>query len=124
MDIEQVAELCHEANRILCAVDGDFSQPTWENAPEWQKQSAINGVAFHFMEPNADYKASHNNWMTEKLSNGWKYGPVKDVDKKEHPCIVAFEELPKFQQTKDVLFKSIVDAVRGLVVTEDGRMLV
>lgn len=76
MKIEQVAELCHEANRVLCSLDGDCSQPTWENGPDWQKQSAINGVKFHLNEPNADHKASHNCWMTEKLANGWKYAEL------------------------------------------------
>ena len=32
------------ANRAYCQMIGDNSQSTWEDAPEWQKQSARKGV--------------------------------------------------------------------------------
>ena len=41
----------------------------------------------------------------------WTYGEVKDPAKKEHPCLVAFEALPKEQQAKDYIFKAVVDAL-------------
>jgi hypothetical protein len=46
--------------------------------------------------------------MKQKLDDGWKYGPVKDPEKKEHPCLVSFSELPKEQQAKDFIFRAIV----------------
>lgn len=33
MNVEQIAELCHEINRIYCLSIGDASQPTWADAP-------------------------------------------------------------------------------------------
>jgi hypothetical protein len=38
--IDQVARVCHEANRAYCQTLGDNSQPAWDDAPEWQKDSA------------------------------------------------------------------------------------
>ena len=108
--VDAVAEICHEANRALCLQLGDNSQPAWVDAPEWQKQSARNGVEFHCMNI-APASGSHENWMKEKLADGWKYGPVKNPETKEHPCIVPFEELPKEQQFKDHLFRGIVHAM-------------
>ena len=32
-----------EINRAYCAALGDTSQLPWDQAPEWQRQSAING---------------------------------------------------------------------------------
>jgi hypothetical protein len=49
----------------------------------------------------------------QKLADGWKYGPVKYPEKKEHPCMVPFAELPKEQQLKDALFRHIVPALTG-----------
>lgn len=115
MNIETVARICHEANKAFCEEIGDYSQRSWDNAPEWQRTSAINGVLFNLENPDAPASASHDSWLKEKLENGWKYGPVKDVEKKEHPCIVSYDELPKDQQTKDHLFKAIVAAVAPLV---------
>jgi hypothetical protein len=55
--------------------------------------------------------ASHNSWLRQKEEDGWKYGPVKDADKKEHPCFIPYEELPREQQAKDYLFGAIVAAL-------------
>ena len=107
------AMLCHEVNRLWCAMHGDLSQPAWHEAPSWQAESALDGVAFHAGDPNASASASHENWLEGKVSAGWTYGPEKDEAKKTHPCIVPFHELPPMQQTKDRLFKAIVHAVMG-----------
>lgn len=110
--IEAIARVCHEANRAWCVANGDRSQPIWELAPEWQKSSAINGVAFHLDCPDADASASHNAWFKEKQDAGWVYGEVKDPVAKTHPCMVPFEQLPREQQLKDHLFKAIVTALK------------
>lgn len=110
--IEKVAKHCHEMNKMFCEATGDFSQPSWEDAPEWQKNSAINGVIFHMNNPNVTPEQSHENWMKEKVADGWVYGPVKDVEKKQHPCMMPYNELPPDQRFKDTLFKmSIVVAL-------------
>ena len=104
----QIAKVAHEINAALCSAFGDNSQPSWEDAPEWQKQSAIDGVTFHLANQDAGPDSSHNEWMRHKLADGWEYGEVKSPDKKTHPCIVAFEDLPPEQQAKDYLFKQVV----------------
>lgn len=106
-----IAKTCHEANRAYCQAMGDDSQPSWEEAPDWQVKSAINGVAFHIVNKSAGPEASHNSWMTEKQADGWVYGEVKDPEAKTHPCMVPFDQLPKEQQAKDYIFRSIVHAL-------------
>jgi hypothetical protein len=108
---ERVARICHEVNRAYCAALGDTSQQEWEHAPDWQKSSARNGVALHMQHPEAGPQASHESWMAEKIDAGWVYGPVKDPEKKEHPCMVPFEQLPSEQQAKDFIFRGVVGAV-------------
>jgi len=115
MKIIHVAAVCHEANRALCACLGDHSQPTWGEAPDWQVESAIKGVEFNLANPEAPASASHDSWLAEKERGGWIYGPVKDPEKKEHPCFVPYEELPIEQQAKDHLFKAVVEALAPLV---------
>ena len=111
METVQIAKVCHEANKAYCESIGDFSQPSWEDATGWQQDSAIDGVKFHMANPESKPWDSHNNWMDEKLKSGWKFGPIKDPEKKEHPCLVAYELLPKEQQAKDALFIAIVRAL-------------
>ena len=120
--IEQVAIVCHEANRAYCATIGDTSQLHWHNAPEWQRASSIKGVEFHIGHLSAGQKASpsasHESWLEEKKRDGWKYGPVKDAEKKEHPCFVAYDELPLEQRMKDYIFSAIVEAFWKARTTE------
>ena len=111
MTTEQIAQVCHESNRAYCSSIGDNSQPPWESAPDWQKSSAIKGVQFHLKNPNAGPSCSHESWLKEKADNGWKYGPVKDPEKKEHPCFVPYDSLPREQRLKDYLFTAVVHAL-------------
>jgi len=115
MLIADVAKVCHEANRALCSGLGDDSQLPWEDAPSWQIDSAINGVKFNLENPLAPASASHNSWLEEKMRDGWSFGVVKDVEKREHPCFVPYKELPQEQQAKDHLFKAVVASLSSLV---------
>jgi RyR domain len=109
--ISVIAKVCHEANRAYCENIGDDSQLPWNMAPEWQRESARKGVQFHLHNPDAKPEDSHNSWLKEKEADGWKYGEVKNVEKKEHPCFMPYEQLPIEQQKKDALFISVVRAL-------------
>ena len=115
LNVEDIAKTCHQAKRAYCTALGDFSQPHWDAVPEWQKKSAINGVIFHIKNPFNGEQAAHDNWMQEKLKDGWVYGPVKDAERKQHPCIVQYADLPAEQQAKDYIFTSIVQSLGHLV---------
>lgn len=110
MRIVDVARICHEANRALCLSQGDLSQVPFDEAPEWQRQSAINGVDYHLAHPDSTPADSHTSWLAEKTNTGWVYGPVKDADAKTHPCCVPFDALPPEQRVKDSIFLGIVRA--------------
>lgn len=110
--ISNIAKVCHEANKAYCESTGDNSQPSWNDAPEWQKTSAIKGVEFRLANPSAQSGDSHNSWLKEKEATGWKYGEVKNPETKEHPCFVPYEQLPVSQQKKDALFIAVVHALK------------
>lgn len=107
MNIDEVARVAHEVNRAYCISLGDNSQPAWEDAPEWQRKSAIGGVIFHKENPSALPPESHENWLSEKRNNGWKYGPIKDEKKKEHPCFMPYEKLPPEHKAKNYIFAAV-----------------
>jgi hypothetical protein len=108
MKIEDIARICHEANRAYCIGIGDTSQLHWDDAPQWQRDSAVKGVEFRLANPFASNSATHDSWLAAKEADGWTYGPIKDAEKKQHPCFVPYDELPKEQQGKDHLFANIV----------------
>lgn len=111
MSIERIAGVCHAVNRAFCQAMGDQSQPTWAEAPEWQRSSAINGVKHALENPDAKPEDSHNSWLEEKRQDGWRYGPVKNPEAKEHPCFVPYDQLPVEQKAKDYLFLAVVRAM-------------
>ena len=109
---EQIAEACHEANRAYCHAHGDYSQLPWRMVPANIKQSALDGVTFHLAHPDSSPDQSHENWLKFKEADGWTYGPIKDSDKKVHPCMVPYGELPVEQRAKDYIFSALVDTLK------------
>lgn len=113
--VEEIARVCHEANRAYCLALGDESQPRWEDAPEWQRQSAIQGVVNISNGRVSTPKDSHDSWLEQKAKEGWVYGVAKDPELKQHPCIVPYHQLPADQRMKDHLFFAIVRTLRSMI---------
>ena len=108
MKCDEIAKVCHEVNRALCEATGDYSQVPWDEAPDWQRDSAISGVLAIIRGDVMGPSESHENWLKQKIAEGWKYGPIKHVESKHHPCLLPFDELPRSQQLKGSLFFEIV----------------
>jgi hypothetical protein len=119
-DLEKIAFVCHEVNRAYCRTLGDQSQKPWNEAEPWQRESAIKGVEFRLAHLSAPPSAQHDAWTADKLADGWKFGPVKDAEKKEHPCLVPFDQLPAEQQAKDFLFGYVVHAMSHRLLPAPG----
>ena len=108
---EDIARVAHEINAAYCLAFGDDSQLGWDDAPQWQRDSAIKGVEFHAANPDASPSNSHDSWLAEKEAAGWVYGDVKEPEKKQHPCMVPFDELPPEQKAKDYIFRQVVHSL-------------
>jgi len=79
-----------------------------------QLESLKNGVEFLLLNPVVSVETNHENWMRMKLSQGWKYGSVKDLAAKTHPDLVPFDQLPEIEQKKDFM---------DIMTTHYGRKL-
>lgn len=108
VSVEGIARLAHEINRVYCESMFDFSQKSWDDSPDWQRESCINGVQFLIDNPDATPEKSHANWCKVKLADGWSYGKVKNAVDKTHPCLVDYTQLPDKQQAKDKFFHTVV----------------
>ena len=107
--IEECAQLAHEMSRAYCRALDDDTQVPWDDAPEWQKESVRAGVVEKLDNPDMTPEQTHEKWVAYKGAEGWSYGPKKDPDRKEHPCLVTYEELPPEQKAKDYLFVAAVE---------------
>jgi len=43
----------------------------------------------------------HDVWAQQRLAEGWKYGRMRNDERKEHPCLVPYEDLPENEKEYD-----------------------
>ena len=60
-------------------------------------------------------KESHDIWMKSYLEMGWRYGRTRDPEKKLHPDLVPYYELPKDERDKDAIFLASVFLVKEIL---------
>jgi len=113
MTIPEIAKVAHEINRSYCTAIGDDSQLPWEEATEGQRESCIAGVVTHLNNPNMTPEQSHISWLNHKKERGWCWGPVKNEEKRQHPCMMEYDSLPEDQRVKDYLFATVVHQLSG-----------
>ncbi len=110
---EEIAIMCHAINRGICSAIGDHVMPPWDECPETMRKSVLEGVMTHRDNPELAPRQSHERWLEFKVNDGWSWGPKKDYDKKTHPQMLPYDELPAEQRLKDHVFKAVVLVMRG-----------
>jgi ryanodine receptor 2 len=43
----------------------------------------------------------HDVWAVARIADGWTYGAVRDDARKQHPCLVPYEELSENEKEYD-----------------------
>lgn len=112
MRVEDIARVCHEANRALQIVQSDPTipvSPSWDDASEIDRESTMRGVE-GVLQGNTP-EESHEGWMQHRIEAGWVYGEVKDPVAKTHPLLVPYDELDAAARSKDALFYNVVMAL-------------
>ncbi|MCL2649937.1 MAG: RyR domain-containing protein [Candidatus Azobacteroides sp.] len=46
-------------------------------------------------------KNTHDIWAQQRIAEGWKYGAERNDERKEHPCLVSYEDLPESEKEYD-----------------------
>lgn len=46
-------------------------------------------------------KNAHDLWARRRLGEGWRLGPRRDDERKQHPCLVPYEDLPESEKEYD-----------------------
>ena len=46
-------------------------------------------------------KNVHEVWAETRIQQGWTYGQQRDDERKIHPCLVPYEELPESEKEYD-----------------------
>lgn len=112
MTPDAIAQVCHEANRALQAIQNDPTipvSPAWVDTDPETRASAVEGV--RGVLAGATPEQSHEQWCAFKRAHGWTYGVHKDGITRTHPSLVPYGDLPAEQRIKDALFHAIVQAL-------------
>lgn len=104
MKVEDIARICHEANRTLRGILGEEQKDSWDELTEAQKQGSVEGVKYFLnlwqrgvRQGPLVAELMHANWAISMAKQG-----VTD-----HPNLVSYSDLPDEQRIKDFLFAGI-----------------
>jgi RyR domain len=55
------------------------------------------------IQPLIEKLAEHNHdlWAGQRMKEGWKFGKERNDQRKEHPCLVPYAELPESEKDYD-----------------------
>ena len=58
---------------------------------------------------------THDTWAVQRIKEGWGYGPARNDNLKQHPCLVAYENLPESEKEYDrILVEQVLKAICAL----------
>jgi hypothetical protein len=126
--VEALAEAIHENYRAQSRLAGstpDIAQAPWAELPEHLRDSnrsqaadipeklraigyevtaadpSVQRLRLSAAEIEELARLEHDRWVKERCAAGWSLGPVRDVDNKVTPYLVAWDLLPEDVREKD-----------------------
>ena len=108
MKNEQIARITHEADRIIRASMGQVLSG-WDRheaglKTEWRaKVGSLKG------SDRITPQMRHDLWIQDMITAGWTQGTSVDSEKKTHPSICSYEDLPEQVHLLDDVFVILVE---------------
>lgn len=56
---------------------------------------------------------AHDVWARQRIADGWTYGATRDDERKEHPCLVPYRDLPDSEKQYDR--NAALDTLKAIV---------
>ncbi len=118
MKNEQIARLTYEADRAIRARMG-------QTLPEWGKHEAslkgewrskVASLRCKDVRAIITPRVRHETWVKDMFEAGWVQGQKIDHDKKTHPAICPYDNLPEEVHLLDDVFVALVETC-----TEDNQ---
>lgn len=105
--VEAIAKIYHQASKAYSETLGDYSGEDWHLMDDEYKKitcEAVDSLITEDLTP----RSVHEYWFEFRSKHGWKYGPIADKEKKEHPYFMPYDELPIEKRRRDSLLYEIV----------------
>lgn len=113
LTVEQVAVGCNSAccNFLNSSDHTRNAMLPWELMSEEERNGLISRVNIKLTRPEMSAELLHNEWMDMMISEGWRYGPLKDVNKKSDPMLLSYNDLIIEYRMLDVIISRIVSTL-------------
>lgn len=122
MTDEEITNNITAFSQIAYKLDQAYSVAVYgETKPAWQTLSAedrkhiTDRVVYYLTDPNAVISSLHEKWVHSKLTSGWTYGTAYNEEKKTHPLLVSYSDLPLTRRVGDTLFMQTVQTLSRLM---------
>lgn len=112
----KIAQIIYEATRLEAEWSKRSIVPeVWEKRDDKFRKQFVEIIEKYLLQDKLPTpEEAHDSWMQSYLDMGWKYGKTRDVDKKTHPDMLPFYELPQDERDKDAIFLAIVWAIKNI----------
>lgn len=107
--VEAAATAAYEVVRVCERALSGKSMLGWEALSARKKSNFRSWVRLALYGVSAE--EAHGQWLGRKVEQGWTFGLVKDRQKKTHPLLVTFDELPKKHKCRKKLFMVVAREV-------------
>ncbi len=101
----------YEVILVLLLGDGATSSMAYSPKPIDKSQILLNAALTSLTEQLAENV--HDTWSQRRLAEGWRYGPSRNDSSKEHPNLVAYDQLPEHEREYDR--KTALETIRMLL---------
>lgn len=117
MTARDLGRLMHALRREIALIYGGNVPPAWEDeaCTDAMKASSERGALAMLVNPDMTARDEHQRWYNERWEQGWRYGPVRDNERKLHPSMRDFDELPLGERLKDLARIAMAEELRQLI---------
>lgn len=99
LDDEDLARICHEAHLALrIGLNKSADDAHFDALPQWRKDLVIGEV--RMIREGRSHAEVHQAWADQLREQGWRWGIYRDVQLKQHPNLVPYDQLPVAEQAK------------------------
>ncbi len=111
---ERRAIFVYEAARMAAIAAGAPVIPESWTQREESFRVQFRGVIARQCSPErrTDPKKLHDDWVRSYEKMGWRFGEVRDPEKKTHPDMVPYDQLGQLERDKDEVFVALCEIAR------------
>ena len=123
---ELLARLVHAVNHEYCKIIGETHQVPWDELEEKERTKFEEVFAHLLTHEKYDNirspEGTHNNWLEDKLKNGWQYGTSVSKEERCSTYVLPYNALTAEKKFKSVFVSHLIDALESFTLAKHTRL--